>query len=195
MARLSSLERRTKETDITLELNLDGSGKGDIVTPSGFFSHMLGALARHSGFDLTCRVQGDVDVDLHHTVEDTGLVLGRVLLEALGDKAGIERYGQSLLPMDDALVLVAVDLSGRPYFASDLTFPQERAGEFPAVLALEFFRAFAQEGKFNLHLVSFRGQETHHLLEAAFKGLARALRQAAASTGSEGDVLSTKGVL
>ena len=195
MGRSASVKRTTKETEIELTLELDGSGKAELDTPSGFFSHMLEALAKHSGFDLSCKVKGDIEVDLHHTVEDTGLVLGQALLEALGAKRGIERFGQAVVPLDDALVMAVVDLSGRAYYASDLSYPQERAGEFPCVLAEEFFRAFASEGKFNLHLVGIRGKESHHVLEAAFKALARALKAACKLSETSDEIPSTKGVL
>lgn len=192
--RTGFVTRRTAETDIELRLVLDGAGEADVQTGIGFFDHMLTAFARHGLFDLTVRVDGDLHVDGHHTVEDTGLCLGQALHAALGDKAGIQRFGSVHVPMDDALVLAALDLSGRPYLAYDLT-PAGRIGQFDAVLAEEFFRAFATTGGVTLHVRQLAGKNEHHIIEAAFKAVARALKDAAAFDPRVKGVPSTKGML
>lgn len=193
-ARRGIVERRTTETDIQLEFNLDGSGNADVETGIGFFDHMLVAFARHGLFDLTVRVQGDLHVDGHHTVEDTGLCLGQALNSALGDKAGIVRFGSAHVPMDDALVLAALDLSGRPFIAYDLT-PASMVGNFDSVLGEEFFRAFATTGGVTLHMRQLAGRNDHHILEAAFKAVARALRAAVDYDPRVQGIPSTKGML
>lgn len=193
-ARIATVERRTTETDIRLTLNLDGTGQADIETGIGFFDHMLTAFARHGLFDLTVRTEGDLHVDGHHTVEDTGLCLGMALKDALGDKAGITRYAHAYVPMDDALVLAALDLSGRPYLDYDLT-PKGMVGAFDGSLGEEFFRAFATTGGVTLHLRQFAGKNDHHILEAAFKAVTRALRFAVAYDPRVQGVPSTKGML
>ncbi len=191
MPRTATIERSTKETKINAKLNLDGSGKGDITTGIGFFDHMLEGFTKHGFFDLTLKVNGDLQVDGHHTVEDTGIVLGQVIKEALGDKAGIKRYGSFLLPMDDALCLCAIDLSGRPYLAFDCTFPTERVTE----LVREFFYAVSYSAGMNLHLRMLDGTNAHHMIEAMFKAFAKALDEAVSFDERIQGVLSTKGSL
>ena len=176
--RRAEVVRRTTETDITLKLDLDGLGVADVVTGIGFLDHMLVLLAHHGGFDLTVRAGGDLHVDGHHTVEDIGLALGQALREAVGDKRGIRRYGSFLLPMDEALARVALDLSGRPYFAHDLQLAGVRIGEFDADLTPHFFRSLATQSGMTLHVRLLAGSDAHHIVEAVFKAFARALSQA-----------------
>ena len=195
MPRTATIERNTKETKINATLNLDGSGKGDITTGIGFFDHMLEGFTKHGFFDLTLQVNGDLQVDGHHTVEDTGIVLGQAIKEALGDKAGIKRYGSFLLPMDDALCLCAIDLSGRPYLAFDCTFPTERVGELDTELVREFFYAVSYSAGMNLHLRMLDGTNAHHMIEAMFKAFAKALDEAVSFDERIQGVLSTKGAL
>lgn len=195
MNRTAERTRRTKETDITLRLNLDGTGKARISTGIGFFDHMLEGFSRHGFFDLECTVQGDLQVDGHHTVEDTGIVLGQAIAEAVGDKRGICRYGSSILPMDDALVLCAVDLCGRPYLNFDCSFPVERVGALETELVREFFYAVSYSAGMNLHLKKLDGLNAHHLIEAMFKAFARALEAAVRPDSRIEGVLSTKGSL
>ena len=194
MTRRSEISRKTGETDVRLLLELDGTGEGERETGVGFFDHMLDAVARHGGLDLDVRVDGDLQTGPHHTVEDTGLAFGAALDEALGDRAGIERYGHAVVVMDEARASAAVDLSGRPYTAFAASVPAVRIGDFDADLAEEFFRAVANSAKLTLHLRLEAGTNTHHMVEALFKAFARALRAAVAETGS-GAVPSTKGVL
>ena len=191
--RVAEKTRSTKETDISVRLDLDGSGKVDVSTGLPFFDHMLEQLGRHGGFDLALRAKGDLDVDAHHTVEDTGIVLGAALAEALGDKAGVRRFASYLLPLDEALIQVALDLSGRPYLVYEVETSPERIGTFDPQLAEEFFRAFVTSAGITLHLKSLSGRNGHHVLEASFKGLARALRDAVRVEG--GGIPSTKEVL
>ncbi|HEU0222247.1 MAG TPA: imidazoleglycerol-phosphate dehydratase HisB [Paracoccaceae bacterium] len=194
--RQAELTRRTAETEITVALALDGSGRHDNATGIGFFDHMLDQLARHSLIDLTIRAKGDTHIDDHHTVEDTGIALGRALAEALGDKRGIRRYGACLLPMDDALVRAALDLSGRPHLAWNLPFPAPKIGRFDTELVREFFTAFAMNGGITLHVERLAGINSHHIAEAAFKAVARALREAAEPDPRRADAIpSTKGTL
>lgn len=193
MGRKSRVERITSETSITLSLDLDGEGKGKISTPVGFFNHMLQTLARHSGIDLTVEAQGDVDVDFHHLVEDTGMVLGEALAQALGDKRGIERFGEALVPMDEALAQVALDLSGRAHLSFSATFPAYKVGDFDTELVQEFFQGMVRGSKMTLHVRLLEGDNSHHAIEAIFKAFARALRQAIRV--GEGDIPSTKGIL
>lgn len=193
--RTAKIDRKTKETDISLSLAIDGTGTSRISTGIGFFDHMLDGFARHGFFDLTLQVNGDLGVDGHHTVEDTGIVLGTAIKEALGDKAGIKRYGSFLLPMDDALCLCAVDLCGRPYFAFDCKFGAERAGELETELVREFFYAVSYSAGMNLHIRMLDGLNTHHMIEAMFKAFAKALDEAASYDDRVSGVLSTKGVL
>jgi imidazoleglycerol-phosphate dehydratase len=195
MARTASLRRKTGETRIDLALDLDGSGQADVATGVGFFDHMLTLLAKHSLIDLTVKAEGDLHVDAHHTVEDVGICYGRALAQALGDKAGIRRYGCMTLPMDEAMVTVAVDLSGRPFCVWGAEVPPETLGTFNAPLAEEFWRAVASAGAFNLHVLLHYGRNTHHVIEAIFKATARALRQAVEPDPRVSGVPSTKGVL
>lgn len=193
--RIATITRKTKETDVSLTLNLDGTGRADVSTGVGFFDHMLDLLARHGLFDLTIRATGDLHIDPHHTVEDVGIVLGQALLTAIGDKAGINRYGWALIPMDEALAQVAIDLSGRAslVFRADFTSPS--IGSFPTELVQEFTGALAHNGKLNLHVQSCYGSNNHHIAEAIFKALARALRAAVAIDPRQTGVPSTKGSL
>ncbi len=195
MTRTASVNRKTKETDIRLTLNLDGSGESEVSTGIGFFDHMLAGFSRHGFFDLECHVQGDLHVDGHHTVEDTGIVLGQAMAKALGDKKGIRRYGHFTLPMDDALALCAVDLGGRPYLNFDCHFPMDRVGELDTELVKEFFYAVSYSAGINLHIKMLAGNNTHHMIEAIFKAFAKALDMAAGAEPRTSDVLSTKGSL
>lgn len=194
--RQAHITRQTKETDIALTLALDGTGACEVDTGCGFVDHMLEALGRHALVDLRVTCQGDTRVDDHHTVEDVGIVLGMALRQALGDKRGITRYGDSLLPMDEALVLAAVDLSGRAYLQYDLDIPTQKVGTFDTELVREFFLALTREAGITLHLRQLTGQNSHHIIEAAFKGFARALRQAVTQDAAlAGRINSTKGAL
>ena len=193
--RYAEVIRKTTETDIALKLDLDGHGVADVVTGIGFLDHMLVLFAHHGGFDLTVRAGGDLYVDGHHTVEDIGLALGQALREAVGEKRGIRRYGSFLLPMDEALVMVALDLSGRPYFAHDLQLAGVRIGEFDADLTPHFFRSLATQSGMTLHVRLLAGSDAHHIVEAVFKAFARALSQACEHHGRGDAVPSTKGTL
>lgn len=195
MNRIASLKRTTKETDISLSLNLDGSGMGEISTGIGFFDHMLRGFARHGLFDLTCHVKGDLEVDCHHTIEDTGIVLGQLIGKAVGDKKGMVRFGSCILPMDEALVLCSLDLSGRPYFVSDAVFPTERVGDMDTQMVKEFFYAVSYGAGMNLHFKMFRGENSHHMIEGMFKAFGKALDMAVTLDPRIVDVLSTKGSL
>jgi len=196
MDRTASLTRTTSETDITLSLALDGTGRAEIATGIGFLDHMLTALARHALLDLTIRATGDLHIDFHHTTEDVGIVLGRALAQALGDKRGIRRFGHALVPMDEALAEAAIDISGRPYFAWDVAFERPKVGEMDTELFEEFFRAFATNALLNLHVTRRAGRNAHHVAEACFKAVARALRAAIEADPRIGDVVpSTKGSL
>ncbi len=186
--------RTTRETDIRAEMVLDGQSIRHISTGIGFFDHMLDHLSKHSGISLTLEAQGDLQVDFHHTVEDTGIVLGELLLQAIGDGAGITRYGSASIPMEEALVEASLDLCGRGYLVYNVPVTQPKVGEFDSELAREFFLAFSRSGKLTLHINSRYGVNQHHILEGAFKAVAQALRQAVALTGSK-DIPSTKGVL
>lgn len=192
--RTSEINRKTKETDISVTLALDGSGKADIRTGIGFFDHMLTALAVHGGFDLTVRCAGDLNVDGHHSVEDVGICLGKAFGEALGDKAGIVRYGSAVIPMDEALGFCAVDVSGRPFLVFHAELCNEKIGDYESCLTEEFMRAFAFNAGITLHLKAEYGRNDHHITEALFKALAHALKQAI-SQNADGAALSTKGVL
>jgi imidazoleglycerol-phosphate dehydratase len=193
--RTAQLRRETAETKISLALDLDGSGQAKLATGIGFFDHMLNLLARHSLIDLTLEAQGDLHVDPHHTVEDVGICLGKALAQALGDKAGICRFGSATIPMDEVLATVAVDLSGRAFCIWQADLPPETLGTFNAPLAEEFWRAVAGSGAFNLHVLCHYGRNSHHIIEAIFKASARALRQAVEIDPRGGGVPSTKGVL
>ncbi len=193
--RTAEIRRTTGETDIYVSIDLDGSGKADIDTGIGFFDHMLDAFARHGFFDLTVRVKGDLMVDTHHTVEDTGIVLGQAIAQAAGDKKGIRRYGSFALPMDETLILCSLDLCGRAYFAEDIHFTAERIGAFETETMREFFLALASNAAMNLHLVMLRGGNNHHIAEASFKAFAKALDMAVSYDERVDGVLSTKGSL
>ncbi len=195
MERTAKLTRKTEETDISLSLNLDGSGKAELKTGIGFFDHMLEEFAKHGFFDLELEAAGDLEVDGHHTVEDTGIVLGQAIREAAGDKKGIRRYGSIILPMDEVLVLCAVDLSGRPYFCSDAEFDTPRIGELDTGLIREFFYAVSYSAAMNLHFGMLRGGNSHHMAEAMFKAFGKALDQALTIDPRSGDIPSTKGLL
>jgi len=190
-----TVTRTTKETDITLTLDLDGSGVCDLDTGIGFFDHMLNGFARHGLFDLSVRCRGDLEVDPHHTVEDIGIVLGQAIAKAAGDKAGIRRFGSAILPMDEALILCAIDLSGRPYYMSDLTFTVPRLGGMDTELVKEFFYSVSYAAAMNLHFKQLSGENNHHIAECAFKAFAKALDQATQYDPRITGVLSTKGSL
>ncbi len=191
----AKIERNTKETQITCYLNLDGSGQSEVDTGIGFFDHMLQAFARHGFFDLKLTCKGDLYVDCHHTIEDCGIVLGQAIKEAVGDKAGIKRYGNFLLPMDETLVMCAIDLSGRPYLNFSMTFDTERVGYFDTEMVKEFFYAVSYSAGMNLHLVEMAGSNSHHKIEAAFKGFSKALSEAVMTDARINGTLSTKGTL
>ena len=193
--RIASCKRKTKETDIELTINLDGHGKNQIDTGIPFFDHMLDGFARHGLFDLTVSVKGDTEVDSHHTIEDTGIVLGTAIKNALGPKEGIRRYGSCILPMDETLVLCALDLSGRPYFSFDGTFDTPRVGEFDTEMVREFFYAISYTAGMNLHMKVLSGTNSHHIIEALFKAFAKALDEAVTTDPRIHDILSTKGSL
>ena len=191
--RHSEVSRETAETAVKLSLELDGSGRSDIDTGVGFLDHMLTLLALHGGFDLAVSCKGDLNVDAHHSVEDIGLCLGAAIAQALGKKRGINRYGHSILPMDEALILCAVDLSGRPCLRYTANIPSQKVGEFDTELAREFFQAVANTALMSLHIRQLDGENSHHIIEGMFKAFGRSLRQAVAVTG--GALPSTKGVL
>ena len=195
MARTADYVRKTKETDISLHLNLDGTGSSSINTGIGFFDHMLDGVARHGLFDLKVNVAGDLAVDCHHTIEDTGIVLGNAIKEAVGDKKGIRRYGSCILPMDETLVLCAVDLSGRPYLVFDGEFTTDRVGYMDTEMVKEFFYAISYTAGMNLHIRVLSGGNNHHMIEAMFKAFAKALDQATVIDPRITDILSTKGSL
>ena len=195
MARIADYVRKTKETDISLHLNLDGTGSSSIHTGIGFFDHMLDGFARHGLFDLKVNVAGDLAVDCHHTIEDTGIVLGNAIKKAIGDKKGIKRYGSCILPMDETLVLCAVDLSGRPYLVFDGEFTTDRVGYMDTEMVKEFFYAISYTAGMNLHIKVLSGGNNHHMIEAMFKAFAKALDQATIIDPRITDILSTKGSL
>jgi imidazoleglycerol-phosphate dehydratase len=195
LSRSADISRSTKETRIELSLALDGDGSGTRATGVGFFDHLLDAVARHGRLDLDVRVDGDLETGPHHTVEDTGLVLGMALDEALGDRSGIRRYGHAVVPMDEARASCALDVSGRPFTAFEADLPAEAIADFDSDLAEEFFRAVANTAKLTLHVTVERGSNTHHMVEAAFKAFARALREAVSIDPDETGVPSTKGLL
>ena len=195
MSRTAEVSRKTGETDVQIKLDLDGSGVCDIDTGVPFFDHMLNAFGRHGQFDLTVHAVGDVEVDAHHTVEDTGIVLGEAFCRALGDKAGITRFADSTIPMDETLVMAAVDISGRGQAYCDLPVPTERVGAFDTELAVEFFYAFARDAKLTLHVRELAGENSHHIIEAAFKAVGRAMRFACEMDPRVKGVPSTKGTL
>lgn len=195
MARTADYVRKTKETDISLHLNLDGTGSSSINTGIGFFDHMLDGFARHGLFDLKVNVAGDLAVDCHHTIEDTGIVLGNAIKEAVGDKKGIRRYGSCILPMDETLVLCAVDFSGRPYLVFDGEFTTDRVGYMDTEMVKEFFYAISYTAGMNLHIRVLSSGNNHHMIEAMFKAFAKALDQATVIDPRITDILSTKGSL
>ncbi len=193
--REAEIKRKTEETEISLQLSVDGTGRRQISTGIAFFDHMLGLLAYHACFDINLEAKGDLEVDQHHTVEDVGLCLGGALAEALGDKRGIVRYGWSLLPMDDALCMVALDLSGRPYLSYGIELPVRLISDFDPTCVREFLQAMSNTGGITLHLKGLSGDNPHHILEAAFKGLGRALRDACRIDPGRREIPSTKGSL
>lgn len=194
--RTSNISRKTAETDISLSLNLNGKGQSDIDTGCGFLDHMLTLFAKHSGFDLDVKCKGDTNVDYHHTVEDIGICLGKALDEALGDKKGITRYGYMILPMDEALILSSVDISGRAHLEYKLEIPSLKVGDFDTELVKEFFLAFVRCANLTLHIRSLSGDNSHHIIEGAFKSVARSLKAAASIDKDNADSIpSTKGVL
>lgn len=194
--RTAEVTRKTAETDISLKLNLDGSGKSNINTGCGFLDHMLVLFASHGRFDLDISCKGDTYVDYHHTVEDIGIALGKAFYDALGDKRGIYRYGDTILPMDEALIMSAVDFSGRSYLGYDLEIPTEKVGDFDTELAQEFFLGFIRNAECSLHIKMLSGKNTHHILEGAFKSVARTLRKAVQLDEEfKNEIPSTKGVL
>ncbi len=195
MSRTAQVTRVTKETDIFLKINLDGTGKADIHTGIGFFDHMLEGFAKHGLFDLELKVKGDLNVDCHHTIEDTGIVLGEAIKKALGDKKGIKRYGSFLLPMDETLVMCAIDLSGRPYYVADFSYKNDRTGEMDNSMVDEFFYAISYGAMMNLHFRQFSGSNDHHITEAAFKAFAKSLDMASMVDERIEGVLSTKGTI
>jgi imidazoleglycerol-phosphate dehydratase len=195
MGRTATIDRRTKETDVRVELDLDGRGHYEVQTPIGFLTHMVEQIAKHGLFDLEVRASGDTHIDGHHTTEDLAIALGQAFSEALGDKAGIRRYGSATLPMDEACVTCALDLSGRPYFVWAMTLPKAKIGDFDSELAEVFFEGFARGSRCNLHMRQHAGTNLHHLIEISFKAFARALREATEIDPRVVGVPSTKGTL
>ena len=194
--RIASIDRKTKETDISLTINLDGKGKGVINTGCGFFDHMLELFTKHARFDLEVTCKGDINVDYHHTVEDVGIVLGQAIKKALGDMKGIIRYGSTILPMDESLILTALDISGRSYLRYDLPVRTKIMGDFPVELIEEFFQAFVRHAGLTLHIQKMAGTNSHHIVEGAFKSFARSLKTAVEIDKAYADEIpSTKGVL
>ena len=194
--RTSNITRTTNETDIKLSLNLDGTGESKIDTGCGFLDHMLTLFAKHGRFDLTVYCKGDTNVDYHHTVEDVGIVLGSAFSEALGDKKGIERYGDTTIPMDEALILSAIDISGRAFFGYELSIPTQRVGDFDTELVEEFWFSFVRNLNCALHIVQFAGKNSHHIIEGTFKSIARSLKKAVSINPEfANEIPSTKGVL
>ncbi|MBP2660660.1 MAG: Imidazoleglycerol-phosphate dehydratase [Firmicutes bacterium] len=195
MMRTATMKRQTAETNISTTLNIDGTGKSEIATGIGFFDHMLLLLTKHGFMDLQLIAQGDLQVDGHHTVEDTGIVLGQALAEALGDKSGIKRYGTAFVPMDEALAMVSLDISGRPFLVFDVAIPSERIGDFDSELTEEFLRALSVHAGLTLHVRLLSGKNSHHIVEAIFKALGRALDEAASIDERIVGVMSSKGML
>lgn len=193
--RKATVSRKTDETEITVAINLDGAGTAKVHTGIGFFDHMLNSFSRHGFFDLEAEAEGDLHVDCHHTIEDTGIVLGTAIRQALGDKKAVRRYGSVMLPMDETLVLCALDLSGRPYFVYDVSFQGDRIGEFDTQMVKEFFYAVSYSCGMNLHIKKLYGENDHHIAEAVFKAFAKALDEASGLDPRISSVLSTKGSL
>ncbi len=193
--RVAEVSRKTGETDIQIKLDLDGTGKSEVDTGIGFFDHMLISFAKHGLFDLTVKVKGDLNVDCHHTIEDTGIVLGQAIKEALGDKKQIKRYGSVILPMDEALIMCALDLSGRPYLVFDAEFTTDRVGYFDTEMVKEFFYAITYTAGMNLHIRQMAGSNNHHIIEGMYKAFAKALDNATIKDERITDLLSTKGSL
>ncbi len=193
--RSSKIERKTKETQIYVSLNLDGCGESKIKTGLPFLNHMLEILAKHSSFDLKIEAKGDLEVDSHHTIEDIGICLGQALRKALGNKEGIQRFGYSIVPMDEALALVAVDISGRPHLSYEVKLPQEVVGSFETTLLVEFLHSFVNHSGATLHIRLLAGINTHHMIESIFKGLAKALEMAVQKRGNQNKIPSTKGLI
>lgn len=194
--RTGKVERRTKETEIMAEVNLDGQGRSEIATGIGFLDHMLDQLARHSLIDITCKAKGDLHIDYHHTTEDTGIAIGEAVSKALGDRKGITRYGEATIPMDETLTRVALDASNRPYLIWKVNFSRDKLGEMDTELFKEWFQAFAQNAGLTLHVENLYGENNHHIVESSFKALARALRQAVEIDPRKSDAIpSTKGTL
>ncbi len=195
MERMANITRDTRETQISLELNIDGEGNASVDTGIGFFNHMLEAFTKHGLFDMNCKCGGDIEVDGHHTVEDTGIVLGQAIKQALGDKSGIRRFGSFILPMDDALVLCAIDICGRPYLGFDYSFKTPMIGELDTELIKEFFQAVSYSAMMNIHIKVLSGENGHHIAEAMFKAFAKALDEATTTDSRIKGVQSTKGTL
>lgn len=195
MERMANITRDTRETQISLELNIDGEGNASVDTGIGFFNHMLEAFTKHGLFDMNCKCGGDIEVDGHHTVEDTGIVLGQAIKQALGDKSGIRRFGNFILPMDDALVLCAIDMCGRPYLGFDYSFKTPMIGELDTELIKEFFQAVSYSAMMNIHIKVLSGENGHHIAEAMFKAFAKALDEATTTDSRIKGVQSTKGTL
>lgn len=195
MERIADITRNTKETKISIHLELDGSGIANVDTGIGFFDHMLNSFARHGLFNLEAKVDGDLYIDSHHTIEDTGIVLGEAIAEAVGDKKSMRRYGSVILPMDEALILCAIDLSGRPYLGFEANFTTDRVGDFDTEMVKEFFYAISYKAGMNLHIRQLAGSNNHHIIEGIFKAFAKALDQATMIDSRIVDVLSTKGSL
>ena len=194
--REANIERNTSETKISLKLNIDGTGKSRINSGCGFFDHMLTALSKHGRFDIDLTCDGDVEVDYHHSVEDIGIALGKAFSDALGDKSGINRYGYACIPLDEALILTSIDISGRTFLNFDADIPAQKVGDFDTELAEEFFYGFARSSAFTIHIKQLEGKNSHHIIEAMFKSFARALRTAVAmDPDANGEIPSTKGVL
>ena len=193
--RVAEVSRKTGETDIQIKLDLDGTGKSEVDTGIGFFDHMLISIAKHGLFDLTVKVKGDLNVDCHHTIEDTGIVLGQAIKEAIGDKKQIKRYGSVILPMDEALIMCALDLSGRPYLVFDAEFTTDRVGYFDTEMVKEFFYAITYTAGMNLHIRQMAGSNNHHIIEGMYKAFAKALDNATIKDERITDLLSTKGSL
>lgn len=193
--RITEINRKTNETDICMNFNIDGSGKTDILTGIGFFDHMLNSFTKHGLFDIELKIQGDLYVDSHHTIEDTGIVLGQAIKEAVGDKKSIRRYGSIMLPMDEALILCAIDLSGRPYLVFDAEFNTDQVGYFDTEMVKEFFYAITYSAGMNLHIKQIHGCNNHHIIEGIFKAFAKALDEATTIDNRITDVMTTKGSL